>query len=188
VNDGAEDVDLGLDPDEFSHRLPRVRRFLVWLVRLRGSPEAIAGGAAVGMFVAFTPTMGVQTVLALALATVVNANRPVAIVPIWITNPVTAAPIYAFTYYVGSFFWPGPRVSVVARALADASRELASLDALALRQQLGVFLDLGVDVFAALTIGGILVGGIAAAIAYPLTLRLVVRLRARPIRRRRTPG
>ncbi len=166
-------------------RFPRLARFLNWLIRLRGSPRAIAGGVAVGTFVAFTPTIGFQTVLALALATLLNANRPISIIPTWISNPVTAAPIYAFTYYVGSFFWPGPETATVAHALREASRELKTLDFLALRRQLGVFIDLGVDIFVPMLIGGLLVGGMAAAIAYPLALRAVVALRARRSRRRR---
>ena len=168
-----------------THRSPRVHRFLTWLLRLRGSPQAIARGAAIGMIVAFTPTPGFQILLALALATLFTANRPVAIVPTLLTNPVTTAPVYAFTYYVGSYLWPGPEVATVARALRDAAAQLASLDFLALRAQLDVFLALGVDVFVAMWIGGLVVGSIAAAITYPITLRTVETLRARRSKRRK---
>jgi uncharacterized protein (DUF2062 family) len=161
-----------------------VRRFLSWLVRLRGSPEAIAGGLAIGVVVAFTPTIGFQTLLSLGIATLFNANRPISVVPALITNPVTIPPLYAFTYYLGSFFWQGPEVAVVARAMRDAVSELGSLDALALRAQLEIFLGLGVDVFVPMMIGGLLVGGLAAGVAYPITLRLVVDLRGRRDRRR----
>ena len=69
--------------------------------------------------------------------------------------------------------------------LRDAARELEGFDFLALRSQLGVFLDLGIDVFVPLWIGGLIVGALAAGITYPLTLRAVVRLRKRRRRRRR---
>ena len=164
---------------------PRLRRFLNWLIRLRGSPQAIARGVAIGMIVAFTPTIGFQTLIALGVATLLNANRPVSIVPTWLTNPFTIPPVYAFTYYLGSFFWPGPEPATVTRVMRAAAKELESLDFLAFRKQLGVFLDLGLDVFMAMWIGGLIVGMIAAAIAYPLTLRTVVRLRERRDRRRR---
>ena len=114
-----------------------------------------------------------------------NANRPVSIVPTWLTNPFTIPPVYAFTYYLGSFFWPGPEPATITRMMRAATKDLESLDFLALRAQLGVFLDLGTDVFIAMWIGGLIVGAIAAAIAYPLTLRTVVRLRERRARRRR---
>ena len=162
----------------------RLRRFLNWLIRLRGSPQAIARGIAIGMIVAFTPTIGLQTLIALGIATLLNANRPVSIVPTWLTNPFTIPPVYAFTYYIGSFFWPGPEPGSVTRSVRAAAKELESLDFFALRAQLGVFLDLGLDVFMPMWIGGLIVGAIAAAIAYPLTLRAVVRLRERRAPRR----
>jgi uncharacterized protein (DUF2062 family) len=137
------------------------------------------------MIVAFTPTPGFQILLALALATLFTAKRPVAIVPTLLTNPVTTAPVYAFTYYVGSYLWPGPEVATVARALRDAAAQLTSLDFLALRAQLDVFLALGVDVFVAMWIGGLVVGSIAAAITYPIALRTVETLRARRSKRRK---
>jgi uncharacterized protein (DUF2062 family) len=59
------------------------------------------------------------------------------------------------------------------------------LDFLALRGQLDVFLALGVDVFVAMWIGGLVVGSIAAAITYPITLRTVETLRARRSKRRK---
>lgn len=166
-------------------RLARLRRFLDWLVRLRGSPRAIAGGVAIGVFVAFTPTIGIQTLLCLALATLCNASRPASIVPIWLTNPISAAPVYAFTYYVGTFFWPGPDGETVARAMGGVARELEALDLLALRAHLEVYAGMGVDVFVPMWIGGVLVGLLAAAFTYPLTLWTVVELRARRERRRR---
>ena len=162
-------------------------RALEWLVRLRGSPEAIARGVAVGMVVAFSPTIGFQTVLALGLATLFGANRPVSVVLTWISNPLTIPPVYGFTYLVGNAFWPGPEPSRVSEAIAEAAGELERLDVLALREQLAVFLGLGVDVFVTLWIGGLLVGGLAAAACYPLTLRTVVRLRARRQRRKNRP-
>jgi uncharacterized protein (DUF2062 family) len=59
-----------------------LRRFLRWLVLLRGSPEALGRGMAIGTVVAFTPTLGIQIPLALFLTTIANANRPISIVPV----------------------------------------------------------------------------------------------------------
>ncbi|MDH3686457.1 MAG: DUF2062 domain-containing protein [Myxococcales bacterium] len=163
----------------------RLRRFLLWLIRLRGSPHAIAGGFAIGTGVAFTPTIGLQGLIALGLATLLGANRPVAILLTWSTNPVTIPPVFGFTYYLGSFFWSGPEVASVVRSMGDAARSLASLDAFAIREQFGLFMLLGTDVFIAMWIGGLIVGVIGAAIAYPLVLRAVVKLRDRRHRRRK---
>lgn len=161
-----------------------MRRLLEWIGRLRGSPEAIAGGLAIGMVVTFTPTIGFQTLIVLGLATLLGASRPASIVPTWLTSPVTIPPIFGFTYYVGSFFWPGPAPSRVSAAMVAVARDLASVDFLALQEQLDILLALGRDVFVAMWIGGLLVGAVAAAITYPLALRAVTRLRRRRERRR----
>ena len=67
----------------------RAFRILRSVVRLRGSPRAIAGGLAIGVFVAFMPTRGFQMLFAAFLATLFGANRPAAVLPVWITNPAT---------------------------------------------------------------------------------------------------
>lgn len=163
----------------------RLRRFLIWLVRLRGSPEAIALGVATGTFVAFTPTIGVQSFLALLLATLLGGNRPACLVPVWITNPLTIPPIFAFTHWLGSFFWRGPSSGSVTETLAETVRRLGAGDYLGMHEELLVFATLGRDVFAPLWIGGVIVGGAAAGVAYLLTLRAVRGYRSRRARRRR---
>jgi uncharacterized protein (DUF2062 family) len=164
-----------------SRRLPRVLR---WLVRLRGSPEAIGRGVAIGMVVSFTPTIGFQTVIVLFLATLLNANRPVSVVPTWITNPLTIPPIFAFNYWVGTLLWPGPPMKVVHRTMTEAVQRIATLDFWQMYEQLMVFVGLSLEVFIPLMIGGLVVGGVCAAISYPLTVRAVRRYRQR--RRRAT--
>lgn len=75
---------------------------------LRGSPEAIGLGIAIGIFVGFSPLMGFQMLIAIFLATFMYANRPAAMAAVWITNPLTFLPIYIFTYRVGKCLLPGP--------------------------------------------------------------------------------
>jgi len=138
------------------------------------------------MVVAFTPTVGIQMPLALALATLVNANRPVSIVPTWLTNPLTLGPVYLFDYTVGRRFWSGPPLREVSAQLQTIGSELAGLDAWAIREALGRSLALGVDVFVPMLIGGLIVGGVAGLVSYPLTIRGVGALRTRhQLRRRR---
>jgi hypothetical protein len=112
------------------HAHPRVHSVMHWLVGLRGSPEAIARGLAIGLFVAFTPTIGVQLILAAALATLLGASRAAALVPVWITNPVTIPPIYGFTYMVGSWFFPGPPANRMAEVLSGLGARLRKLEIL----------------------------------------------------------
>lgn len=168
----------------------RLARFFRWLVLLRGSPEAIALGFAIGTFVAFAPIVGLQSIVALLLTTLVNANRPVSLIPLVITNPASIVPVYAFTYWVGSFFWKGPPLDQVRQVLEEAAGRLAEVGFWELAEPLRALLALGGDVFVPLWIGGAIVGLAAGAAVYPVTVVLVragrARLQAR--RRRREPA
>jgi len=80
----------------------QTRDFLVYRVlHADDTPHRIALGVAVGVFVAFTPTIGFQMVLAVALAWLIGGNKVVAVPFVWISNPFTMVPIYLPNYYVG---------------------------------------------------------------------------------------
>ena len=64
-------------------------------------PRPLALGMAIGMFVAFTPTFGVQMVLAGFLCWLLRANKAVGIAVVWISNPGTMLPIYWYCYRIG---------------------------------------------------------------------------------------
>ena len=153
----------------------KFQKLLRWLVLLRGSPEAISRGVAIGVFVAFTPTIGVQVGLAALLATLLNANRPAAVIPVWITNPVTIPPVFGFTYVVGCWFCAGPSGDHVAEVLHSLVHKLQRHELWDMADQLRAVLSLSRGVLLPLCVGGILVGFVAAAAAYFATLRLVRR-------------
>jgi uncharacterized protein len=73
-------------------------------------PHRLALGAAIGVFVAFTPTLGVQTVIVIFLAWLLRANKAVGIPIVWITNPATAVPIYYPCYRIGRFLLQRPGI------------------------------------------------------------------------------
>lgn len=49
---------------------------------------------AVGMLVAFTPTTGVQMVIAGFLSWLLRANKATSVAVVWISNPITMVPMY----------------------------------------------------------------------------------------------
>ena len=71
------------------------------IIRLRGTPEEIAKGFALGITIGMTPTFGVQMPIAFFFAWVFRENKLAAILGVWITNPLTAPLIYASEYKVG---------------------------------------------------------------------------------------
>jgi len=64
--------------------------------------RSVALGLALGLFIAFMPILG-QMFVAAALAIIIRVNLPVAVMAVWISNPLTIAPLYFFTYKVGSW-------------------------------------------------------------------------------------
>jgi uncharacterized protein (DUF2062 family) len=64
-------------------------------------PHRLALGMAIGMFVAFTPTVGVQMVFAGFLSWLLRANKVVSVAVVWISNPGTMVPIYWYCYRIG---------------------------------------------------------------------------------------
>ena len=63
--------------------------------------RSIAFGLALGLFVGFMPILG-QMFVAAALAIVARVNLPIAVMAVWITNPITMGPIYFIAYQMGA--------------------------------------------------------------------------------------
>ncbi|MDM8558786.1 DUF2062 domain-containing protein [Candidatus Parabeggiatoa sp. HSG14] len=63
--------------------------------------RSLAGGSAVGLFIAFIP-MPMQMLLAAAIAILLRVNLPVSVSLVWITNPITMPPLFYFAYMLGT--------------------------------------------------------------------------------------
>jgi uncharacterized protein len=181
INPGKQGVD---NSDKKKRIVLPFRALLKWLVRLRRSPRAVAGGFALGTFIAFTPTIGFQIVIVIFLATFLNCNRAAAAVTVWITNAVTMAPIYTFNYWVGSFFWSGPPVSEVYRTFVSITMKLMKLDLWAFGEQFDTIVGLSTAIIIPLSIGSLLVGLIAGLLTYLLAFSLIHTLLAKKHKKR----
>jgi len=89
----------------------------------RGRP--LARGLALGIFVAFTPTIGAQMLICCLLIPFFPGNLPIALAACWLTNPVTAAPIYYAEYLVGK--WLLALVGYVPEVSMEEGMTLASM-------------------------------------------------------------
>ena len=121
-------------------------------VRLRGSAKEVARGMALGVFIGMTPTMGIQMPLALFLAMIFRENKFAAIIGVWVSNPMTAIPIYTFNFKVGQYLL--------------GTKELKIPNFSSINQML----ELGHDFFLPLLFGCIVIGIISAIAAYFITL------------------
>ncbi|MBW2018722.1 MAG: DUF2062 domain-containing protein [Deltaproteobacteria bacterium] len=152
----------------------RIRRFARYFydrfLRLHGSPEQVAWGAAVGFFVAMTPTMGIQTLLAVPIAAFFRVNKVAAAATVWLTNPVTAPFIYGFNYMAGAKLLGYP---LKAPFFSNPSWETLWYSSK--------------SVFLSLMVGGTLTGIVVGVAGYFFTLGMVraAREKARKLRRKK---
>jgi len=149
------------------------RAVFKWLVRLRRSPRAVAGGFALGVFIAFTPTIGLQIIIVIFLGTLLNLNRPAAILAVWITNVATMVPIYTFNYWVGSLIWEGPPVAEVYKTFAAMGAQLVSLDFWDFWDQFQIMLGLSTSIIIPLLIGSVVIGAICAGLTYLVCMSII---------------
>jgi uncharacterized protein len=71
------------------------------LFALEDTPERIALGFAVGVFISFSPLLGLHTVIGVLVAAAFGLNRVAVITGLWINNPWTMLPIYSVATYLG---------------------------------------------------------------------------------------
>nr|WP_275583522.1 DUF2062 domain-containing protein [Archangium primigenium] len=164
----------------WKHVKRKLRRVRVRLMRGAGAPSEIAGGMALGLFVALLPVLGLQLPLALLLAEVLrrlahlHLSRVAAAAGVWLTNPLTAAPLYGLCYVVGR---PFARWLLPASPSATA-RDAGGLDLAALSGPEAL------SVVTSLIVGAVLLGVPVAWLGYRITYGMVSRQHARRQERR----
>lgn len=127
----------------------------------RGSAESIARGASLGLFVGFFVFLGLQIAIVLPLAFIFRAQRVVAVTFTFVTNYATAFIIYPIQCYVGAkILGRELNVTQVRRVLKDLASDF-SYEKL---------FNAGSDFLLSFSVGGFVIGIIAAIIAYPIVL------------------
>ena len=148
----------------FSYLKNGIRRLAKHARKLKGDPHYVAMGMAIGVFVGSTPTIPFHTVLALALAFLLRASKPAAIIGTLFTNPVTIPFIYMASYKLGR------------QVISNGNSYDFHFDS---------FLGLakaGKDVSFAMLTGGTMIGVFSSIIAYIVTKRIFTKIRLRKIR------
>ena len=148
---------------------PFVQRLYERFLKVRGTPREVALGMALGVMVGMTPTMGLQTIIAVFLASVCKWSKIMAAIGVQITNVFTAPLIYGLTYVIGAWIM-GIQGEFDIRAMMNFDGLLHLI------RQAPMILT-------AMTLGGLILGLPLAAASYIVTFWLVVRYRA-PLKER----
>jgi uncharacterized protein len=173
--------------------LARLKRLLVHrILGLDDTPHRIAWGVLLGAIVTFTPTMGFQIAIYVALAAIVRANKISGIPILFLSNPFTAVPMYYFTWRVGALLTPGERISndkvrLKLKRLTDEDAGLGELIEPEFWTDLGrAMVDMGLELW----VGGVLFGAVVGVPLYFVSYRSVMEYRRRTFRgyKRRSRG
>jgi uncharacterized protein (DUF2062 family) len=149
-----------------------VKRWLDALLHVNDTPERTAGAFALGVFLGFSPFLGLHTIVAIALAFMFSLNRVAVLLGVYSNLPWIIAPYYAFTTMLGAaILRTTPR--------PDLHERLADLFQVSIASR--VFWTELVHLLRPLlwsyTIGSLIGASILAAVAYRVALEFVVRRR-----------
>ncbi|MCD6527742.1 MAG: DUF2062 domain-containing protein [Desulfuromonas sp.] len=133
---------------------------LLRLLRLRGMPDEIAKGFALGIFIGMTPTLGFQMLIAVFFAILLKENKLAAALGVWISNPITAPFIYAAEYETGRFMLDMQHIHLPEQLSVDTISQF------------------GCDLMVPMWVGSVVHGLLLGAICYALVLRLLPSLKA----------
>jgi uncharacterized protein len=79
----------------------RIRRTLAALLHLEDTPHRIALAFGLGVWIAFSPLLGLHTLMALGIAFAFRLSRAAILTGCWVNNPWTLAPMFLAGTVVG---------------------------------------------------------------------------------------
>jgi uncharacterized protein (DUF2062 family) len=144
----------------------RLRLLYLRILRLRGKPEDVAGGMAIGVAIGLTPTIPLHLVMGVFIAFLLGRSKLAAALGSQVANPLFLPFIYILDYRVGQ------------EITGASGPSLASADFSA-----SYVLNLGWEIYYPLLIGGIVVGSLSVIPTYFMTKKIVLFYREK--RRRR---
>lgn len=145
------------------------RRLLRSILMLDDTAHSIALGTAIGMFIALTPTVGIQMLIVICFAFVTRPlfrfNQIASLITVYISNPLTMIPIYWFDYKVGTYYVGG----------SMNQKEFAKIfEFEGFSGWWETVKQLILEVGSPLIIGSLIVATFCSLVTYPIMLRLVM--------------
>ncbi|MCW5206693.1 DUF2062 domain-containing protein [Desulfobulbus sp. F5] len=158
-------------------RLPRY--YLLRIKRLKGDPEYLARGVALGVFMGNLPLVP-QTLLLIPITVYFRVSTVAAVIAsIIVNNPLTVTFQYYIAWKIGNAILPGKGSMEQLHHLLQVIAEHGLIDGLA------AFGRLGFDTLLVLLLGGILMGVPMAVISYFPARKFFYVVRERRLKRHR---
>ena len=144
------------------------------LLAIDDPPERTALAFSIGVFIAFSPFLGLHTIMATALAFLFRFNKIAIYTGTFINNPfLTLVPIIIASYTVGAFILGKPL------RIPDEGLELLKNPRLFSGDYYKLLFVQSWNIVWPFSVGGMVLSVVCSAIAYPLTLRALRAYRAR---------
>ena len=173
-------------------RLRPMLRFVKFrLLHVDDSEQRMARGIAAGVFVAYSPFFGLHMLLALILAQLIRANKALAVMAVWLSNPLTFAFVYYPSYLLGRLILPllhqkpqvdPDQVQHLLNKTFSLRYMLSNLfSADYWKQAAAVFTKIGLET----CIGGVLLGTLLGLVSYWISFYFIIGYRTRKQNRQR---
>ena len=145
-----------------------IRRWLSALLHIQDTPQRTAAAFALGVFFGFSPFLGLHTIMAVALAFMLNLNRVAVLLGVYSNLPWIIGAYYASTTMLGA--------ALLRTRLPEGFRDrLSDLSELSVLQG-GFWQELArllMPLLWPFTVGSTLGAIVLAAAAYPLALAFI---------------
>jgi len=158
-----------LDPARLRNRL----RF-IWrqVLKIRTTPHKVALGLAIGVFMACTPFLGVQTLLACAFAFMLRVSMPAAAIGTLVGNPLSWPANWSASYVFGALLL-GLDPTYATDHLSETANSLGATLMAPSPETLDAAVNKLSPIVVPMVLGSVLVGLIAAIFSYYPTRRAV---------------
>ena len=135
------------------------------LLAIDDPPERTALAFSIGIFIAFSPFLGLHTIMATVIAFAFRFNKIAIYTGTFINNPIlTLVPIIILSYAVGAFFLGRPL------SIPDEGVELLKNPELFSRDYYGRLFVQGWSIVWPFAVGGTILSVVCSLGAYPITL------------------
>ena len=130
----------------------------VWkkILRQKDAPEKISKGYALGVFLGTTPFIGFKVLIALIITSILKWNKATAVIGVYHINSVTGPFFYTLAFYVGT--------KTLGLNLGEFTITKLNWEFL-----MSLF-DMGIDMYLAFLVGGLVLGIPMTAAAYFISL------------------